>query len=330
MINAEPGKLPPGVRLWSFASRRGNEVICEGVAAALGGAIEVKRLAPRALFELLAPWGPVDPRDRFAPPFPDIALASGRAAAPYLRDLKRRSPATFAVFLQDPRAFRERFDLIWAPAHDGLVAPNAFSTITSPHPISPERLAAARAAPPAAIAALPGPRLALIVGGDSRRHRFLEADVAALTRAAEDALAQGWSVMATASRRTPETARARLAAALAAAPADRAFLWDGSGDNPYIAMLACADALLVTGDSANMVGEAAATGAPVHVYEPSGGSAKFTRHLDALVEAGAVRRWRGSIESWRPTPIDATPVVAAEIARRYAEFRAAGSARAAR
>ena len=34
------------------------------------------------------------------------------------------------------------------------------------------------------------------------------------------------------------------------------------GRNPYLAMLALADAILVTGDSANMVGEAASTGRP--------------------------------------------------------------------
>lgn len=320
MSDAAPA-LPPGTRLWTFASRRGNEVICAGVAGALGAETSVRRLAPRRLFDLLAPWGPVDPRDRFAPPFPDIALASGRAAAPYLRDLKRRSPETFAVFLQDPRAFRGAFDLIWAPAHDGLVAPNAFSTVTSPHPISPARLAAARAAPPAAIAELAPPRLALLVGGDSRHHRFAAEDEAALETAVADALAQGWSVMATLSRRTPPALARGLASRLAGAPAGRAFLWDGTGENPYVALLACADAILVTGDSANMVGEAAASGAPAHVYEPSGGSAKLTRHLEALIGAGAARRWRGQLESWRPAPIDSTPLVAAEIARRYAEFR---------
>ena len=320
MDDAAPA-LPPGTALWTLASRRGNEVICAGVAGALGVEARVVRLAPRRLFERLAPWGPVDPADRQGPPFPDIALASGRAAVPYLRDLKRRSPETFAVFLQDPRAFRSRFDLIWAPAHDRLVAANAFSTLTSPHPISLARLAQARAAPPAALAALAAPRLALLVGGDSRHHRFAAHDIEALGAAAAGALAQGWSVMATTSRRTPPELAARLAAVMAQATAGRGYLWDGSGDNPYVALLACADAILVTGDSANMVGEAAASGAPVHVYEPSGGSTKLTAHLEGLIGAGAARRWRGAIESWRPAPIDATPLIAAEIARHYAVFR---------
>ena len=314
--------LAPGTALWTLASRRGNEVICAGVAQALGIQARVIRLSPHRFFERLAPWGPVDPADRPGPPFPDIALASGRAAVPYLRDLKRRSPGTFAVFLQDPRAFRSRFDLIWAPAHDRLFASNVFSTLTSPHTCSPARLAGARAAPPAAIAALASPRIALIVGGDSRHHRFTPQDFVAVAAAAEGALAEGWSVMATTSRRTPPDLAERLAAILSQAPAGRGYLWDGTGDNPYLPLLACADAILVTGDSANMVGEAVATGAPVHVYEPSGGSAKLTAHLEGLIAAGAARRWRGAIESWRPAPIDSTPAIAAEIVRRYAVFRA--------
>ncbi len=58
-------------------------------------------------------------------------------------------------------------------------------------------------------------------------------------------------------------------------------LWDGKGENPYATFLAHADALIVTADSVNMNGEAAATGKPVYVFEPSAGSAKFRRfHRD--------------------------------------------------
>ena len=83
-------------------------------------------------------------------------------------------------------------------------------------------------------------------------------------------------------------------------------------------MLALADAILVTGDSANMVGEATATGAPVHVFEPSGGgSTKLARAIDALIARGAARRWGGRIESFRYAPIDSSGEIAAEILRRY-------------
>ena len=89
-------------------------------------------------------------------------------------------------------------------------------------------------------------------------------------------------------------------------------------------MLALADAVLVTGDSANMVGEATATGAPVHVFEPSGGgSAKLARAVDALIAHGAVRRWSGRLENFRYTPIDSSGDIAAAILSRFAARRAA-------
>src|SRR5947209_18440317 len=95
-----------------------------------------------------------------------------------------------------------------------------------------------------------------------------------------------------------------------------AFVWDGRGDNPYPQMLAHADHVVVTGDSVNMVGEAVATGVPVHFYEPSGGHRKITAYIDRLTELGAVRRWSGELASWSYEPIDATPIIAREIAKR--------------
>ena len=108
---------------------------------------------------------------------------------------------------------------------------------------------------------------------------------------------------------------------IAAAPG---FVWDGTtGDNPYASILALADAVLVTGDSANMVGEATATGAPVHVFEPSGGEpGKLGQAIGGLERLGAIRRFAGRIERFAYTPIDSSGVVAAEIARRFARARA--------
>ena len=55
----------------------------------------------------------------------DIVIASGRRTVPYLRTLgRRRNDAPFTVFLKDPRFNRKDFDLIWAPAHDGLSGGN--------------------------------------------------------------------------------------------------------------------------------------------------------------------------------------------------------------
>lgn len=324
----ESARPAPGTTLWCYAARRGNEVICEGVAAALGLAPQFKPMRPRAPFRLIAPYGAPDPRDQPAPPWPDICFGSGRIAVPYLRWVKRRSGGrTFAVFLQTPGAGRAEFDHIWAPAHDGLEGPNVVTTLLSPHPITATRLAAARAEPKPALAALAHPRAAIVLGGDSRKHRFTGDDAEALARIVSDALAQGWSLMITPSRRTPAGLVARLRAA-AGAFAGRVVFDEGDGVAPYADMLALADAVLTTADSVNMMGEAAATGAPVHVYEPGGHSRKTTALLDALVAQGAAVRWRGRFESFRPAPLDATAEIAESIARSYAAHRARLASRA--
>ena len=306
------------------SGRIGHEVNALGVVNALGAPYEVARVAPRALFGRLAPFGPIDPRDRRGPlfthPLPDIAIASGRVTVPYLRALKRRGgDRLFAVFLQDPRYGRRDMDLIWIPEHDAHRGPNVVTTLTSPHPFSAERLAAERARPDARLVALPGPRCAIVLGGPSGSQHFTGADLARMTEATRAIVAQGFSVMATPSRRTPPEL---LQAVRMGLGAGAGFVWDGSGDNPYAGMLALAEAILVTGDSANMVGEATATGAPVHIFEPTGGgSRKLGSAIDTLIARGAARRFEGRIERFSYQPIDSSGAIALEIRRRLSQRR---------
>ncbi len=295
------------------SGRIGHEVNARGVVDALGWPHQIRAVSPRFPYGRLAPWGPVDPLDTAAHGAPpDVVIASGRVTVPYARAWRRRG--AFTVFLQDPRWARREMDLIWVPEHDSLRGPNVLATLTSPHPFTPARLAAARAAPDPRLAALPAPRCAMALGGPGGAQRFTPADVVRLADAVRAIRAQGFSIMATPSRRTPPELAEAVRAAVGAG-----FFWDGSGENPYPAMLALADALLVTGDSANMVGEAVATGSPVHVFEASGGRAgKLAGFVDALVTRGAARRWSGRLESFAYAPLDSSREIAGEIARRYA------------
>ena len=336
MSNEQPeASLPAGTTVWMLASGKvGHEVNCLGVIRALGVDPVLKPVRPRPFFDRLAPYGPLDPQDRpgraggaLEGPLPDIAIASGRVTVPYLRALKRASGGTvFTAFMQDPRWSRGACDMIWVPEHDALRGDNVLATLTSPHHLRPSALAAARATPDPRVARLAAPRLAMVLGGPSAGHSFEPADTRALAGIARTALAAGYSVMVTPSRRTPPQVIAGIAEALAGEAADRAFVWDGTGDNPYVQMLAHADALVVTGDSVNMLGEAAATGRPVHVYEPTGGNPKMTGFIDRLVAEGAARRWAGRVETWSYAPIDATALIAHDLSARYAAFRAAAGA----
>ncbi|WP_018408190.1 mitochondrial fission ELM1 family protein [Methylocystis rosea] len=303
--------------------RAGHEAQTLGLAEALGVAPEIRCIASRNIYAALAPFAPADPRDAFAhaPPYPDIAIGAGRRTIPALKRLKRDSGGrTFTVYLNKPANGLSAADLIIAPRHDGLRGANVFSPLTPANRLTPERLAAARAAPNPRIAALPRPRVALIVGGDSRRGAYGAKDIAQLAHIAASLRASGRSVMATASRRTPMALRDALTLALAA---PGGFFWNSAGDNPYLSMLAIADAIVVTGDSVNMVGEAVATAAPVYVVPPPGRRGKIDAYLTALADAGAIRIWSGALEDWRRAPVNATPDIARAVTLAYLAFAGA-------
>lgn len=328
--------VPSETTLTILASHKlGHVMQCEAIARALGIAPDVRQVRPRALFRLFAPSGPPDWRDlqdrpgaALRKPWPDIAVASGRETVPYLRALKKRSPQTYCVYLGDPRASRDVFDLIALPEHDDYRGENVITFLTSPHPRDEDARAAARSDPDPRVAALKAPRIALLLGGPNATYTFTAADMDAISGIARTALESGASLMVSSSRRTPAALVERIRATVAQMHTgpNRAFIYEGEGANPYPSMLALADSFLVTADSVNMLSEAVATGKPMHLYEPTGHAGKFKHLIGQLIARHAVRRWNGAFESWSYTPVDSTPAVAAEIARRYLAFRGEASA----
>lgn len=305
--------------------KTGHEVQCLGVANALGLKTEIKRIAPGRFAKLTAPWGRVgraqrfgEPGAQFAPPWPAFAFAAGRLTIPYIRELKRRAKfATFTVILLDPKTPADSADLIWVPQHDKRRGPNVVASLTSPHSFTPARLAALRANPPADIAALPSPRVAVLIGGPNDLYNFDHKDAARLAAALAGLVSHGASLMISPSRRTPPAFLDAVDTATGAAP--RIF-FRGEGVNPYADFLANADAFVVTADSVNMAGEAAATGKPIYIFEPSGGGGKFARYHDGLKAHGATRILPAagcSIEPWTYAPLDSAAAIAHEIRRRW-------------
>ena len=319
----------PPLAAWVLTDgKAGDEQPCIAVAEALGLVPELRRVRPRSPFAWLMPWGPVDPREApempgspIAPPFPDLVIASGRRSVPYLRRVKRASGGrTFTVFLKDPRTGAGTADALWVPEHDRLRGENVLVTLTPPHRVSPARLAAVRAVPDPRLAFRRSPRVAVLVGGDSRHHRFTPEDIGRFAAHLESLAESGASLMITASRRTPAGLREAIGSLAAR---HGAFLWDGSGDNPYVAMLALADAVVVTADSFNMIGEAAASGVPILVFEPSGGHPKLRAFVNGLERLGIVHAFRGRLEGQRYDPLDSTNIVARHVAERLARHRRA-------
>ena len=319
-----------GLRAWLITDdKAGMQVQARGVAEALGMSWEWKRVSPQGLWRFAAPYGPPDPRDGIgpgkllAPPWPDIAIATGRLSVPYVRALHRRAGvATFTVVLQDPKTGAGVADLIWVPEHDRRRGANVLTTLTAPHGFSPDRLAELRQSVPPSIAALPGPRVAVILGGKNAVYKFTEADDDRLEASIASLARLGVSFMVTPSRRSHQRLVRAVERATAGSPR---FIWDGSGENPYPAFLAHADLFVVTGDSVNMTGEPLVTGRPVYVFEPSGGSAKFRRFHESLRRYGATRTLPAEVKSldgWTYAPLDSAADIAHAIEQRLGRRRA--------
>ncbi len=326
-LPAESPPTEPLPTIWVLTDgKAGDEVQCLGVAERLGVTPEIRRVAPRAPFAWLMPRGPIDPREApdrpgspLRPPFPDIAIASGRRAVAYLRALRKASNGrSFTVFLKDPRTGSGTADLIWVPEHDRLRGENVLVTVTSPHGLSPARLEQARLRPHPAIAALRSPRVAVLAGGDSRHHRFRPDDIARFAGLLDQLAGSGVALMGSRSRRTSPELDAAVAAVFAR---HGGWWWDGAGENPYIALLAHADAIVTTADSTNMIGEATATGAPILVFEPHGGHGKLAKFLEALKRQGAVHHFEGRLEGARYQPLDSTAEIANAVMQGWLRHR---------
>ncbi len=309
-------------RVWVLTDGKiGDDVQCHAVAAALTPDFEKRVVSPRPLWALLAPWGPVDPREApgreggpLSGALPDVAIISGRRAIPHARALRKASGGkTRIVILKDPRFGRAAADALWAPAHDRLSGENVFSTLTSPHALGAR--AQSSDAPGPAIARLPRPFLGVVLGGPAAgggADYSVEAarDLAArLSEAGRDYAA----IAATPSRRTPPDFVNALKQALTHA---HVFVWDGAGDNPYPDILAKAAALVVAGDSHNMVSEALASRAPVYVWKPDGLAEKMGWFIERLVARGDAKAFTDAAPAYDRSPIDATPEIVAEIKRR--------------
>lgn len=245
---------------------------------------------------------------------PDIVVGAGRRGNLAAHALGRQGARAVAVL--DPHLPLARFAAVVVPAHDrlsGEASPGAkvLTTLGSLNRLSPTALAAA----PQPFPKLPAPRLAVLIGGPSRSAIFdAEALIADLARFA------GWSLCATASRRTPPDLPAALRAAFPGL-----WLWDGQGQNPYPGLLAAADAILVTADSVNMASEAAASGRPVFVSgQPSPG--KHARFHAALQAHGASRPAAQAPADWSYTALHEAARVAPLVLTRLGFAQTAGAA----
>ena len=316
------------VKIWVVTDgRAGNEAQALGLAEAIArrrpATIALRRVPPKAWTARLPArmWHALGASEggwpftaysarvrRIKPPWPNLVIGAGRRIAPLVAAL-RQLYGVRTVQILYPRMPLADFDLVAVPEHDRVTGPNVVATVGSIGRTTPDTVALAAEPWRDRLAALPRPRLAVLLGGPSVSARFGGGAAGRLSVALQGLADQGHGLMVTPSRRTPEGLVARLHDLLG----ERALVWDQTGANPYPGILGLADAVLVTQDSINMASEATSTGKPVHIFPLNRVSARIRRFHTALEARGATRRFEGKIEAWDYPPLAEADRVAAEV-----------------
>ncbi|GAB5450883.1 MAG: hypothetical protein Hals2KO_12110 [Halioglobus sp.] len=211
-----------------------------------------------------------------AAPWPDLVISAGRRNEPVARWIKQQSGGrTRLVHIGRPWAPLDCYDLIvttpqyFLPQQDNILH-NALSL----HEPAASGAGAALQDWREQFASLPRPWIAVLVGGDSGRFVFTAAKGGRLGNMADElARNSGGSLLVTDSPRTPSAAGDALQSALTAP--HFCYRVRSGGDNPYKAVLALADAFIVTGESMSMLSEAADTRRPLYIFDPGAGEDRW-------------------------------------------------------
>ncbi|MGE0753799.1 MAG: mitochondrial fission ELM1 family protein [Alphaproteobacteria bacterium] len=313
---------------WGLATSVGMEAQVKALTEAIAVDIRMKELEVRPPFvwlpNMLMASGlnrwmiPLMLRpgsDKLSSPWPEMVISCGRRSAmmalglqPYLRaqtrSLRRAGDSdngnfrTRFVHIQDPQVNPAHFDLVIAMDHDKVSGSNVLHTRYALHRITPQKLNEAAQHQAERFAAYPRPLVSVLLGGSTNKYTLTSAAMQEIIAKLRAMLASmPGSLFITPSRRTGEENIRLLQEVFYGNP--NVYIYDGSGSNPYLAMLALADSIVVSNDSVNMMSEAAATGKPLYpLLLPGHSGTKPARFCEKLLAEGTMRLWSGNWQRW--------------------------------
>jgi len=273
---------PVTPRVWVLKGKHaGDNAQLMNIAESLGWPYEVKRYGARI--------------EEMSPPWPDLVISSGRRTAPLAQEIRRRAGSrTRLVLVGRPLMPLGRFDLVLAAPQYGLPLLRNLEDLPAPFIDAPRLEPGELEVWRQRFAHLPRPWVALLVGGKSTPLQF-DAQIARdLGREASDAVrARGGSLLVSTSPRTGAKAADALLAAIDTP--NWCYRFDKGGDNPHRALLALADAFIVTGETVSMMTEACMTGRPVAVFPlPARRNAAQRLHHELVLRLDGTDRKSGN------------------------------------
>jgi len=224
--------------------------------------------------------------DLISAPWPDIIISCGRKSASVAKAIKAKAKKagkkTFAAQILWPGLVARGLDFIATPMHDKILWPYSrskkiFRFLGAPSRISKELLLNEYRIWARTIGELPSPRITVLVGGDSKKTEFNEANAKILVEhIVEICSGLKAAVLVTTSRRTKPEVSAFMENELKRRVGRYLHFHDfnKSKANPFYAFLQLADLIIVTGDSVSMASESCATGKPVYIFAPSGNASE--------------------------------------------------------
>lgn len=238
-------------------------------------------------------------------PWPDLVITTGWRTAHIARWIKKQSHGHTLLVQMGRKGTHvaQLYDLVISPRYFRLPPHSRrIETLVPLTAVSADQLRQAAEPWQNLLANTPRPRIALLVGGTSYCCRFDEETAYRLgVEVRSFAENMGGTVFATTSRRTGPQPTAALKKGLG----DGGYLHEWQPDqseNPYLAYLAFADILIVTGESESMLAEAATTGKPVYIYPlPKQRLDLWTQVKEWIVARGEKQRLghRGTIRPQR-------------------------------
>jgi hypothetical protein len=286
-VNENVQRGTSGPVTWLFTGyKAGDNAQVLALADALGWPYDVKRFKYRKT-ELLSnrlravTLAGIDKKSscELSPPWPDLIITAGRRNEPVARWVRKQSgDRTRLVHVGRPWAPLDAFDLIVTTPQYFL--PDRYNVLKNSlplHGVMSGRLNQAADVWRQRFAHLPRPYTAVLIGGDSGPFVFTGEKGQRLGELVNSmSLHDGGSLLVTGSARTPALAFEAFQRQLSV-PA-HIHRWSEAGEaNPYLAYLALADRLVVTGESMSMLTEASFTCKPLYIFDP-GDTGAWWRH----------------------------------------------------
>jgi len=233
---------------------------------------------------------------------PDLVISTSRRTAPVALFLKKKYPKVILTQLMFAGKYgAKKFARIFLPQHDSSKAQGAnfYFTTGSPHKVNNSSLINARDMWQERFAHLPRPLTAVIIGGSIKGKPFALENAIKMAQEIKQLKEKiGGSILVTDSRRTGAEAEQQIIDILKDIPA-HSFLWGSKDENPIMGYYACADNIVVSGDSVSMCCEACGTGKPVFIFEGKNWlTAKHLRFTKSLFDGGYATLLQKGCESF--------------------------------